>query len=51
MQENKFNKKFTISEGLGTTLTNNGIKDIIEVIKSLENRGILLKGTTRTIPN
>ena len=28
------------------TLTNNQIKDIIKVIKSLENRGILLKGTT-----
>ena len=34
---------------LGITLTNNEIKDIIKVIKSLENRGILLKGTTRKI--
>ena len=33
----------------GITLTNNEIKDIIKVIRSLENRGILLKGTTRTI--
>ena len=33
------------------TLTNNKIKDIMKVIKSLENRGISLKGTTRKIPN
>ena len=32
------------------TLTNNEIKDI-KVIKSLENRGILLKGTTANITN
>ena len=32
--------------GSGTTLTNNKIKDVIKVIKSLENRGTLLKGTT-----
>ena len=31
------------------TLTNNELKGIIKVIKSLENRGILLKGTTRKI--
>ena len=30
-------------------LTNNKIKDILKVIKSLENREILLKGTTRKI--
>ena len=30
-------------------LTDNEIKDIIKVIKSLENRGILSKGTTRKI--
>ena len=35
--------------GLGITLTNNEIKDIMKVIKSLGNRGILLKGTTRKI--
>ena len=34
--------------GTGITLTNNEIKDIIKVIKYLENRGVLLKGTTRT---
>ena len=31
------------------TLTNNELKGIIKVIKSLENREILLKGTTRKI--
>ena len=31
------------------TLTNNEIKYIIKVIKSLENRGILLKGTATKI--
>ena len=30
-------------------LTNNEIKDIIKEIKSLENRGILLEGTTKKI--
>ena len=35
--------------GSGITLTNNEIKDIMKVIKSLENRGILLKGTTAKI--
>ena len=31
------------------TLINNEIKDIMKVIKTLENRGILLKGTTTKI--
>ena len=31
------------------TLTNNEIKYIIKIIKYLENREILLKGTTRKI--
>ena len=35
--------------GTGITLTNNEIKYIIKVINSLENRGILLKGTTKKI--
>ena len=35
--------------GSGITLTNNEIKDIMKVIKSLQNRGILLKGTTGKI--
>ena len=33
----------------GRTLTNNEMKDIIKVIRSLENRGILLKETTKRI--
>ena len=33
-------------EGSGITLTNNVIKDTIEVIRSLENRVILSKGTS-----
>ena len=35
--------------GTGITLTNNETKDIMKVITSLENKGILLKGTTRKI--
>ena len=35
--------------GSGITLTINEIKDIMKVISSLENRGILLKRTTRKI--
>ena len=35
--------------GTEITLTNHEIKYIMKVIKSLENRGILLKGTTRKI--
>ena len=35
--------------GTGITLTDNEIKDIVKVTKSLENRGILLKGTARNI--
>ena len=35
--------------GTGLTLTNNEIKDIMKVITFLENRGILLGGTTRKI--
>ena len=30
-------------------LTNNEMKDIIKIIKSLENREILLKGATRKL--
>ena len=32
--------------GAGMTLNDNEVKDIIKIIKSLENRGILLKGAT-----
>ena len=31
---------------LGLTLTKNEVKDIMKVIRSLENRGMLLKETT-----
>ena len=41
----ELNKTFTSSRGSGITLTNNEIKDIMKVIKSLENRGMLCKGT------
>ena len=46
-QIDRLNKEYIT--GSGITLTNNEIKDIMKVIKSLENRGILLKGTTRKI--
>ena len=39
--------KIGTSQGSETTLTNNKIKNIIKVIKSLENRGILLKRANR----
>ena len=42
-------KSIKNSFGGGITLTDNEIKDIIKVIKSLENRGILLKRTTGKI--
>ena len=35
--------------GSGITLKKNEIKDVMKVIKSLENRGILLKRNTRII--
>ena len=38
-----------MSKSSGTTLTNNEIKGNIKAINSLENRGILLKGTTKKI--
>ena len=37
------------TSGAGITLTNNEIKDIMKVIKSLENRGILLKAIARKV--
>ena len=46
-QIDRFNKEYIT--GSGITLTNYEIKDIMKVIKSLENRGIWLKGTTRKI--
>ena len=38
-----------ISKDSGKTLTNNEIKVTIKIISSLENTGILLKGTTQKI--
>ena len=37
------------SFGSAITLTNNEVEDIIKVIESLENRGMFLKGTTRSM--
>ena len=42
----KIKKEILSIVGSGITLTNNEIKDIMKAIKSLENRGTLLKGTT-----
>ena len=42
-----FNKEYITRSGI--TLTNSEIKYIMKVIKFLENRGILLKRTTRKI--
>ena len=36
------NKRYIAGEDSGITLTNNDIKYIMKVIKSLKNRGILL---------
>ena len=35
--------------GAGINVTKNEVKDIMKVIKSLENRGVLLKGTARKV--
>ena len=38
--------------GLGTTtliISNNEMNDIIKIVKSLENSGVLLKGVSETI--
>ena len=43
----RFKKWISSITGSGSTLTSNKIKDIIKVIKFLEKRGILLKGTTK----
>ena len=46
---NKIKKRILSLEGSGKTLTNNEAKDIVKVVRLLENRKILLKGTTRKI--
>ena len=43
------NKTFTPSEGSRTVLTKNEMKYAIKVIKSVENREILFKGTTKKV--
>ena len=43
------NKIFTPSEGSRTVLTKNKMKYAIKVIKSVENREILFKGTTKKV--
>ena len=48
-QIDRFNKEYVA--GLGITLINNEIKDIMKVIRSLKNRGILLKGNTTKTPS
>ena len=37
----KFNKEYVTGKGSEIMLTNDGIKDIIKVLRSLENKGIL----------
>ena len=46
---NLIGKKMEEKFGLGIILTNNEIKYIMKVVKSLENRRVLLKGTTTKI--
>ena len=45
----KIKKGTSLITGLWITLTNNEINDIVKVIKSLVNRGILLKGLLETL--
>ena len=45
----KIKNKLSSITGSGLTLTNNEIKNIVKVIRSLENREILLKVTIRKI--
>ena len=45
----KIKNGISLVKGSGITLTNHEIKDVIKVIKSLENEGISLKETTRKI--
>ena len=45
---NKSNKIVSKLLDPWTTLTNNGIEDVIKVIKSLGNKRVFLRGTTET---
>ena len=49
MSVKKTKKRPSKVKGSGTSVTNNEVKYIIKVIRSLENRGILMEGTTRKI--
>ena len=46
-------KKKIYESGSATTLiiSNDDIQDILKIVKSLENSGVLLKGVTKTIHN
>ena len=45
----ELSKQFTTSESSGIILTSNETKDIVKVVKSLENRVILLRRTSGKI--
>ena len=45
----ELNKKIEISKGSAINLASNELKDIIKVIKPLENGRIILRGTARQI--
>ena len=44
-------KKILRSGNMTTLISNNEIKDIIKIVKSLEDSGLLLKGLTETVQN
>ena len=50
-QMDKFNKEYPLGKGSGIMPTNNEIKDTAKVFRSLENRWILFKGTTKKVTN
>ena len=49
LASSELNKKIRISQFSGITITNNKIKDIMKVIRSSENKGILIKGTPKKL--
>ena len=53
MQEYKKKKKLGSGHNNATILiiSNNEIEDIVKIIKSLEDSGLLLKGVTETVQN
>ena len=44
----KFNKEYVTGKVSEITLTNDGIKDIMKVLRSLENKGILRREDSST---